>query len=141
MQQLGEHHGTDTVAQYLGRLATNTSWQGVTGPALVGCPVDATLTSLTTPPGALAASRPRVSAGAARSRSTTTKAVASPGRQAPTESVEAELFLAGVQVAEWLCLLLNRSRGGVRCEGIVVVGEVSGARHRYLLAWRWRLKV
>ncbi|MFD5877689.1 hypothetical protein [Streptomyces yangpuensis] len=67
MQQLGEHHGTDTVAQHLHRLTTNTSWQEATGPALVGRLVDATLTSLTTPPGTPAASRPRVSAAAARS--------------------------------------------------------------------------
>ncbi|WKV76514.1 hypothetical protein AW27_033665 (plasmid) [Streptomyces sp. PCS3-D2] len=36
MQQLGEHHGTDTVAQHLNRLTTTTSWQEATGPALVG---------------------------------------------------------------------------------------------------------
>ncbi|AQT70425.1 hypothetical protein [Streptomyces sp. fd1-xmd] len=70
MQQLGEHHGTDTVAQHLGRLTANTSWQEATGPALVGRLVDATLTSLTTPPGTPAPSRPAVSAAAARSRST-----------------------------------------------------------------------
>ncbi|MFD5065968.1 hypothetical protein ACFWNO_47870, partial [Streptomyces sp. NPDC058394] len=52
MQQLGERHGTDTVAQHLNRLTTGTAWQEVTGSALVGRLVDATLTSLTTPPGA-----------------------------------------------------------------------------------------
>ncbi|MGW9084021.1 hypothetical protein [Streptomyces yangpuensis] len=36
MQQLGEHHGTDTVAQHLNRLTTATSWQEATGSALVG---------------------------------------------------------------------------------------------------------
>ncbi|MFD6115774.1 hypothetical protein ACFWG0_37605 [Streptomyces yangpuensis] len=87
MQQLGEHHGTDTVAQHLDRLTTNTtSWQEATGPALVGRLVDATLTSLTTPPGTPAASRPRVSAAAARSRSITTPAAAAPGRPAPAEA-------------------------------------------------------
>ncbi|MFD5620545.1 hypothetical protein [Streptomyces yangpuensis] len=86
MQQLGEHHGTDTVAQHLNRLTTNTSWQEATGPALVGRLVDATLTSLTTPPGTPAPARPRVSAAAARSRSTTTPAAAAPGRQAPAEA-------------------------------------------------------
>ncbi|MEU6299268.1 hypothetical protein [Streptomyces erythrochromogenes] len=60
MQQLGEHHGTDAVAQHLGRLTTGTtSWQEATGPALVGRLVDATLTSLTTPPGTPAPARPR----------------------------------------------------------------------------------
>ncbi|APU38422.1 hypothetical protein [Streptomyces sp. TN58] len=87
MQQLGEHHGTDTVAQHLNRLTTATSWQEATGSALVGRLVDATLTSLTTPPGAPAPSRPRVSAAAARSRSTTTPtAAAAPGRPAPAEA-------------------------------------------------------
>ncbi|MCX5309210.1 hypothetical protein OG304_38270 [Streptomyces sp. NBC_00160] len=42
MQQLGEHHGTDTVAQHLNRLTTGTSWQEATGSALVGRLVDAT---------------------------------------------------------------------------------------------------
>ncbi|MEU5150028.1 hypothetical protein AB0G42_22950 [Streptomyces yangpuensis] len=91
MQQLGEHHGTATVAQHLGRLTTGTtSWQEATGPALVGRLVDATLTSLTTPPGTPGASRPRVSAAAARSRSrsrsTTMPAAAAPGRLAPAEA-------------------------------------------------------
>ncbi|MFI1948623.1 hypothetical protein ACH46F_32835 [Streptomyces virginiae] len=85
MQQLGEHHGTDTVAQHLNRLTTGTSWQEATGSALVGRLVDATLTSLTTPPGTPASSRPRVSAAAARSRSTTTPAGAAPGQPAPAE--------------------------------------------------------
>ncbi|MFE7184257.1 hypothetical protein [Streptomyces erythrochromogenes] len=84
MQHLGEHHGTDSVAQHLNRLTTNTSWQEATGPALVGRLVDATLTSLTTPPGTPAAARPRVSAAAPRSRSTTTPSAAAPGQQAPT---------------------------------------------------------
>ncbi|WP_405419479.1 hypothetical protein [Streptomyces erythrochromogenes] len=75
MQQLGEHDGTDTVARHLDRFTTGTTlWQEATGSALVGRLVDAPLISLTTPPGAPAASRPRVSAVAARSRSTTTPA-------------------------------------------------------------------
>ncbi|MFJ7779754.1 hypothetical protein [Streptomyces yangpuensis] len=85
MQQLGEHHGTDTVAQHLNRLTT-TSWQEATGSALVGRLVDATLTSLTTPPGTPAPARPRVSAAAARPRSTTTPPAAAPGRPAPAEA-------------------------------------------------------
>ncbi|MFE5864188.1 hypothetical protein ACFQ77_27110 [Streptomyces virginiae] len=86
MQQLGERHSTDTVAQHPNRATTNTSWQEVTGSALVGRLVDATLTSLTTPTGTPAPARPRVSAAAARSRSTTTPAAAAPGRQAPAEA-------------------------------------------------------
>ncbi|MFJ3728845.1 hypothetical protein ACIPYQ_40665 [Streptomyces sp. NPDC090045] len=85
MQQLGERDGTDTVAQHLNRLTSETSWQEATGTALVGRLVDATLASLTTPPGAPAAARPRVSAAAARSRSTTTLTGAAPGRPAPAE--------------------------------------------------------
>ncbi|MFJ3634106.1 hypothetical protein [Streptomyces sp. NPDC090112] len=42
-RQLGEHR-TDTVAQHLGRLTTNTSWQEATGPAMVGRLVNATFT-------------------------------------------------------------------------------------------------
>ncbi|MFD7628981.1 hypothetical protein ACFV7Q_23610 [Streptomyces sp. NPDC059851] len=49
--------------------------------------------------------------------------------------VEAELFHAGVQAAEWLRPLLNRPHGGLRCENIVLLGEVPGAAHRDLLAW------
>ncbi|MGW4510116.1 hypothetical protein ACWENO_36310 [Streptomyces sp. NPDC004436] len=87
MQQLGEHHGTDTVAQHLGRLTTGTLWQEATVPGLVGRLVEATRTSLTTPPGMPAPARPRVSAAAARSRSTTpTGAAAAPGRPAPAEA-------------------------------------------------------
>ncbi|MFB6864252.1 hypothetical protein ACFCV6_25340 [Streptomyces virginiae] len=83
MQQLGEQDGTDTVAQHLNRLSADTSWQEATGSTLVGRLVDATLTSLTTPPGTPAAARPRVSPAAARSRSTTTSAAAAPGGLAP----------------------------------------------------------
>ncbi|MFC0601105.1 DUF6875 domain-containing protein [Streptomyces palmae] len=58
------------------------------------------------------------------------------------EAVEAELFFAGVQAAEWLRPLLNRPHGGLRCENIVLLGDVPGARHRGLLAWpHWALKV
>ncbi|MFJ3728854.1 hypothetical protein ACIPYQ_40725 [Streptomyces sp. NPDC090045] len=86
MQQLGERDGTDTVAQRLNRLSADTSWQEATGTALVGRLVDATLASLTTPPGTPAAARPRVSAAAAaRSRSTTTPTGAAPGQPAPAE--------------------------------------------------------
>ncbi|MFI0220050.1 DUF6875 domain-containing protein [Streptomyces lydicus] len=57
------------------------------------------------------------------------------------EAVQAELFHAGVQAAEWLRPLLNRPHGLLRCENIVLVGEVPGTRHRELLAWpHWVLK-
>ncbi|MFD9724790.1 DUF6875 domain-containing protein [Streptomyces sp. NPDC059072] len=56
-------------------------------------------------------------------------------------AVEAELFHAGVQAAEWLRPLLKRPHGGLRCENIVLLGDVPGARHRDLLAWpHWVLK-
>jgi len=57
------------------------------------------------------------------------------------EAVEAELFHAGVQAAEWLRPLLNRPHGLLRCENIVLLGEVPGIRHRELMAWpHWALK-
>ncbi|MGW6412339.1 DUF6875 domain-containing protein [Streptomyces vinaceus] len=56
-------------------------------------------------------------------------------------AVEAELFHAGVQAAEWLRPLLNRPHGSLRCENIVLLGDAPGARHRDLLAWpHWVLK-
>ncbi|WP_183068870.1 hypothetical protein [Streptomyces sp. gCLA4] len=86
MQQLGEHHGTDTVAQHLHRLTTNTSWQEATGPALVGRLVDATLTSLTTPPGTPGRLPAPGLRGRRPLRSTTTPAAAATGQQAPAEA-------------------------------------------------------
>ncbi|MGI5451434.1 DUF6875 domain-containing protein [Streptomyces sp. CA-243310] len=57
------------------------------------------------------------------------------------EAVQAELFHAGVQAAEWLRPLLNRPHGGLRCENIVLLGDVPGVRHRDLMAWpHWVLK-
>ncbi|MFI5945516.1 DUF6875 domain-containing protein [Streptomyces uncialis] len=57
------------------------------------------------------------------------------------EAVQAELFHAGAQAAEWLRPLLNRPHGLLRCENIVLVGEVPGTGHRDLLAWpHWVLK-
>ncbi|MDQ1005763.1 hypothetical protein QFZ82_000248 [Streptomyces sp. V4I23] len=56
-------------------------------------------------------------------------------------AVEAELFHAGVQAAEWLRPLLTRPHGGLRCENIVLLGDVPRARHRDLLAWpHWVLR-
>ncbi|MCQ6557013.1 hypothetical protein NPS70_28070 [Streptomyces sp. C10-9-1] len=57
------------------------------------------------------------------------------------QEVEAELFHAGVQAAEWLRPLIHRPQGFLRCENIVVLGEVPGVRHRDLMAWpHWVLK-
>ncbi|MYQ77515.1 MULTISPECIES: DUF6875 domain-containing protein [unclassified Streptomyces] len=57
------------------------------------------------------------------------------------EAVQAELFHAGAQAAERLRPLLNRPSGLLRCENIVLLGEVPGAGHRDLLAWpHWVLK-
>ncbi|MER6251923.1 hypothetical protein ABT224_11200 [Streptomyces sp. NPDC001584] len=88
MHKIGESEGTHVVAQHLNRLTAETSWKQATGMALVGRLVDATLTSLTTPPSASPASASRlwVSPMAARSRSTTTPAAAAPGGPAPAEA-------------------------------------------------------
>nr|WP_237526412.1 hypothetical protein [Streptomyces sp. SID4913] len=57
------------------------------------------------------------------------------------EAVQAELFHAGAQAAEWLRPLLSRPHGLLRCENIVLLGEVPGTGHRGLLAWpHWVLK-
>ncbi|MGW2491941.1 DUF6875 domain-containing protein [Streptomyces sp. NPDC001606] len=57
------------------------------------------------------------------------------------EAVEAEIFHAGAQAAEWLRPLLRRPHGTLRCENIVVLGEVAGVRHRDLMSWpHWALK-
>ncbi|MDX3536569.1 hypothetical protein PV721_19725 [Streptomyces sp. MB09-01] len=83
MQQVGESDGTHTVARHLNRLSAYASWQEASGTALVGRHVDATLTCLTTLPGAPAASRPRVSPTAARSLPTTTTPWPRPRRAGP----------------------------------------------------------
>lgn len=58
-----------------------------------------------------------------------------------TQAVQAELFHAGARAAEWLRPLLNRQHGILRCENIVLLGEVPGTRHRDLIAWpHWVLK-
>ncbi|KJY17222.1 hypothetical protein, partial [Streptomyces katrae] len=63
------------------------------------------------------------------------------GAEGDPAAVEAELFHAGVQAAEWLRPLLNRPHGSLRCENIVLLGDAPGARHRDLLAWpHWVLK-
>ncbi|MER8047109.1 DUF6875 domain-containing protein [Streptomyces sp. NPDC094032] len=57
------------------------------------------------------------------------------------DAVEAELFHAGAQAAEWLRPLIHRPHGFLWCENIVILGEVPGVRHRDLLAWpHWALK-
>ncbi|MEU7023739.1 hypothetical protein ABZ990_24205 [Streptomyces sp. NPDC046203] len=55
--------------------------------------------------------------------------------------MEAELFHAGARAAEWLRPLIRRAGGPLRCENVVVLGEVPGVRHRDLFAWpHWALK-
>ncbi|MFI5722856.1 DUF6875 domain-containing protein [Streptomyces cyaneofuscatus] len=57
------------------------------------------------------------------------------------DAVEAELFHAGAQAAEWLRPLIHRPHGSLRCENVVILGEVPGVEHRDLLAWpHWALK-
>ncbi|WP_316528128.1 hypothetical protein [Kitasatospora brasiliensis] len=56
-------------------------------------------------------------------------------------AVEAELFYAGVQAAEWVRPLTSRSYGLLACENVVLTGRCEGADHRELLAWpHWALK-
>ncbi|MFD3415722.1 DUF6875 domain-containing protein [Streptomyces cyaneofuscatus] len=58
-----------------------------------------------------------------------------------TDAVEAELFHAGAQAAEWLRPLIRRPYGALRCENVVILGEVPDVGHRDLLAWpHWALK-
>ncbi|MEN8656189.1 DUF6875 domain-containing protein [Streptomyces sp. 21So2-11] len=60
---------------------------------------------------------------------------------ADADAVQAELFHAGVQAAEWLRPLMNRPHGLLRCENIVLTGDVPHASHRELMAWpHWALK-
>ncbi|WP_137994121.1 DUF6875 domain-containing protein [Streptomyces vilmorinianum] len=57
------------------------------------------------------------------------------------EAVEAELFHAGTQAAEWIRPLAGRPHGALVCENIVLLGDVTGARHRELMTWpHWALK-
>ncbi|MFI9787254.1 hypothetical protein ACIHEI_27680 [Kitasatospora sp. NPDC051984] len=56
-------------------------------------------------------------------------------------AVEAELFHAGVQAAEWVRPLMRRPYGTLVCENIVLLGHCDGADHRELMAWpHWALK-
>ncbi|MFJ9886596.1 DUF6875 domain-containing protein [Streptomyces sp. NPDC091287] len=57
------------------------------------------------------------------------------------DAVEAGLFHAGAQAAEWLRPLIHRPYGFLRCENVVLLGAVPDVRHRDLLAWpHWALK-
>ncbi|MFD7455520.1 hypothetical protein [Kitasatospora sp. NPDC059827] len=49
------------------------------------------------------------------------------------EAVEAELFHAGVQAAEWIRPLMSRPNGVLICENIVILGSVPGTGHQELL--------
>ncbi|MFD0374609.1 hypothetical protein [Streptomyces sp. NPDC127112] len=66
-------------------LVDNTTWQQGPPGELAGRRVGQVLRALTTPPGVPVPDGPRVSAAAARSRSTTTPAGAAPGQAAPSE--------------------------------------------------------
>lgn len=56
------------------------------------------------------------------------------------DAVEAEVFHAGVQAAEWVRPLASRPHGVLVCENIVILGD-AGIGHRELLAWpHWALK-
>ncbi|MFB7945411.1 hypothetical protein ACFC6L_10855 [Kitasatospora phosalacinea] len=56
-------------------------------------------------------------------------------------AVEAELFHAGVQAAEWVRPLMARPFGTLVCENVVLLGQCEDADHRELLAWpHWALK-
>ncbi|MFF2352339.1 hypothetical protein ACFVVL_21455 [Kitasatospora sp. NPDC058115] len=56
-------------------------------------------------------------------------------------AVEAELFHAGVQAAEWIRPLASRPHGTLACENVVMLGQCTDADHHELLAWpHWALK-
>ncbi|MBV6697341.1 hypothetical protein KV557_09410 [Kitasatospora aureofaciens] len=55
--------------------------------------------------------------------------------------VEAALFYAGVQAAEWVRPLMTRPNGLLACENVVLLGHCADADHRELMAWpHWALK-
>ncbi|MFG2622440.1 hypothetical protein ACGFXC_32950 [Streptomyces sp. NPDC048507] len=95
MNQIREQGGPALLAVHLARLTTDTgkggAWKGIgCGSAAAGRLVDATLHALTTPPSVPPAPaspvRIRVSAAAARTRSTTTPATGAPGQPARAEA-------------------------------------------------------
>ncbi|MEU4116334.1 hypothetical protein AB0F71_17775 [Kitasatospora sp. NPDC028055] len=49
------------------------------------------------------------------------------------DAVEAELFHAGVQAAEWIRPLKCRPHGILTCENVVILGSVPGTDHQELL--------
>ncbi|WP_324605679.1 DUF6875 domain-containing protein [Streptomyces sp. NRRL S-350] len=56
-------------------------------------------------------------------------------------AIEAELFYAGVQAAEWIRPVMARPYGALACENLVLVGQCADAGHRELLDWpHWALK-
>ncbi|WP_035799832.1 hypothetical protein [Kitasatospora mediocidica] len=56
-------------------------------------------------------------------------------------AVEAELFHAAVQAAEWIRPLMGRTDGAFVCENIVITGTVPDTDHHELMAWpHWALK-
>ncbi|MDH6131030.1 hypothetical protein P3T37_000397 [Kitasatospora sp. MAA4] len=56
-------------------------------------------------------------------------------------AVEADLFHAGVQAAEWIRLLARRQRGVPACDNIVMLDQALDADHCGLMTWpHWALK-
>jgi hypothetical protein len=56
-------------------------------------------------------------------------------------AVEAELFYAAVQAAEWIRPLRVRQHGGLRCENVVILDPAGIANHRELMCWPyWALR-
>ncbi|THA71783.1 hypothetical protein E6P78_04050 [Streptomyces sp. A0958] len=57
------------------------------------------------------------------------------------DAVEAELFYAGAQAAEWVRPLMSRRHGALACENIAIIGDAADADHGELMAWpHWALK-
>ncbi|NJP48399.1 hypothetical protein [Actinacidiphila epipremni] len=57
------------------------------------------------------------------------------------DTAEADLFAAGVRAAEWVRAGAREPYGSLRCENVVILGEVAGATHEDLMAWpHWVLK-
>ncbi|MFI5616507.1 hypothetical protein [Streptomyces sp. NPDC051567] len=58
-----------------------------------------------------------------------------------TDAVEAEVFWACVQAAEWVRPLTARGRGAFVCENVVITGRINAVPHRRLMGWpHWALK-
>ncbi|MFJ8010970.1 hypothetical protein [Streptomyces sp. NPDC096339] len=85
MHRIGESDGPPAVGRHLAGLADETAWNAGPPGELAGRLVGAMPRVLTAQPGTPLPEGHRVSAGAARSRSTTTPTGAAPGQAAPAE--------------------------------------------------------